>query len=224
VSANGNGAAAFAVAATIPLDLKHVIVTPATGGTPTGYVNIPQYSGPVEWSNASGPFNGNFKTGEIYTAVATLTAGTGFTFAGKSFVYTGASSVTPTNGSDDSVTVTIVFPAIPVTVMELDLTAWLDAPKKGATPDDSIEAPQYTATGSAVAWTETGGGEVSGVFTDGTEYTATVTLTAASGLTFTGVGNFIHKGTTKISQQDNDGSSITVIIEFPAPPVAGGGW
>jgi hypothetical protein len=67
-----------------------------------------------------------------------------------------------------------------------------------------------------VVWTVTSGGQIlNGLFEASTAYTATVTLTAASGYTFTGVGPnaFDHAGKSAIS---NGAGSGTVVITFPA--------
>jgi hypothetical protein len=139
------------------------------------------------------------------------------THDGASLAY--KSTMFPHAAGGGTVTGTIVFPEIPVTVSDTELSSYLDKPEKGILPAPAISGSPAQYTGGAVAWEEAGGGVVSGAFADGTAYTATVTLTAKPGYTFAGVGNFtfIHKGNAAatVSQQDNNGSSITVIIKFP---------
>jgi hypothetical protein len=76
-----------------------------------------------------------------------------------------------------------------------------------------VSDSQYTGN---VVWKVTSGGQtLGGLFEAGTAYTATVTLTAVSGWTFSGVGadGFNHTGKSGISNGANSG---VVTITFPA--------
>jgi hypothetical protein len=196
----------------VPVDDKNLtlyVPKPVTGGTPVTSFSAPQYWGTVTWD----PPDGVFGAGTAYTATVTLTAASGYTLDGVSgFTYPGETITTTGN------TVTIVFSATdsvtPVLVTEPDLTKYLSTPATGGTPQNYFYAPQYVGD---VEWTISSGSQpLSGLFEAGVSYTATVTLTAASGCTFTGVADdFFTYGSMDISQEDNTGSSITVTIKFP---------
>jgi uncharacterized repeat protein (TIGR02543 family) len=99
------------------LDLSGLVSAPETGGS-ASIVEIdgPQYAGAGIWQDASGTeveVDGIFAASTVYQAVVTLTAKTGYTFAGldeNSFSYDGATSITSAV-NDRYVTVTIKFPA-----------------------------------------------------------------------------------------------------------------
>ena len=89
------------------------------------------------------------------------------------------------------------------------------APVTGATPDTAItETSQYTGT---IAWN---GNPTT--FAGGTIYTATITLTAKAGYTFTGVAAnfFTVSGATSDSNPINSGI-VTAAFPATAPPVNG---
>jgi formylglycine-generating enzyme required for sulfatase activity len=142
----------------------------------------------------------------VYKAVLTLSATSGYTFAGvtaNSFNYSGATSTNTANSG----TVTITFPVTATTVNALNLTSYVTAPATGATPvTTAINVTQYTGT---ISWLP-----AHATFAGGTTYTATVTLTAKTGYTFTGVtaNNFTYTGATVT----NAANSGTVTITFPA--------
>jgi hypothetical protein len=152
-------------------------------------------------------------------AAVTLTAASGYTFAevgANGFTYDGVPTV---SNSADSGVVTIIFPAttagaVVATVNSLDLTYHIPAPVRGATPVMYVSDGQYTGN---VVWSVTSGGQtLGGLFEAGTGYTAKVTLTAASGFTFTGgrANAFNHSGKSAISNGAGAGSG-TVVITFP---------
>jgi hypothetical protein len=168
----------------------------------------------VSWDPA--PPNGVFGPGTAYTAKVTLTAASGYTFTGvgaNAFTHGGG---TPSNEADSGV-ITIGFPetaetgGAPVLVDDLDLTAKVPAPVTGGTPVTYFSAPQYTGT---VEW-YANGTPLSGLFAAGTAYTAKVTLTAASGYTLDGVGNFSHGDKTNLEPVKNGGKA-DVTIGFTA--------
>ena len=68
------------------------------------------------WKESDGTtdVSGNFAASTVYKAVVSLTAKPDFTFTGvgaNTFVYTGATSIGNPAGTDDTMTVTITFPA-----------------------------------------------------------------------------------------------------------------
>ncbi|MDR2344182.1 MAG: leucine-rich repeat domain-containing protein [Spirochaetaceae bacterium] len=85
---------------------------------------------------------------------------------------------------------------------------------------------QYTGT---IAWTLTTGGALAGAFAGETAYTAAVTLTAASGYTFTEVAanSFSYTDTEHVvsvsnAAGDGAGLSLTVTVNFTATDVTQG--
>ena len=99
------------------------------------------------------------------------------------------------------------------TVTNLNLTNKLTAPVIGSTPEKSISDDQYTGT---VTWS----GNPSN-FSGNTAYTATITLTAAEGYTFSGVAEmtFSYIGATSVNNYAGIGNRLTVSITFPATAV-----
>lgn len=97
----------------------------------------------------------------------------------------------------------------PDAVTNIDLTDNLIAPAMGGTPARTITADdQYTGT---VSWSP-----ANNPFQVNTAYTATVTLTAEAGHTFTGVtqNSFTYTGAT-VTNPAGSGNSMVVTIVFP---------
>jgi hypothetical protein len=154
----------------VTIDVIPGVTVPVRGQTPvTAITATDQYTGTITWSPA---VSGTFAEVTAYTATITLTAKTGYTLTGVTkdfFTVAGATATNPVNSG----VVTAVFPATepPATI---DIAAipgsWF--PVKDQTPIDAIEeTEQYTGT---ITWAPA----VSGTFTEGTVYTATITLTA----------------------------------------------
>ncbi|GAB6391976.1 MAG: hypothetical protein MdMp014T_1349 [Treponematales bacterium] len=137
------------------LNLTGAVTAPVKDAVPdTTAIDTAQYTGTVAWQNAGGAvFTGNtFAASTVYKAVVTLTAKSGFTFAGvrpHSFTCTGATRVTNTAGSG---TVTITFPA----------TAALD---QSAAPTATVTTvAKTTAAQAAVDFTLTNSAALSGAW------------------------------------------------------------
>lgn len=174
-------------------------VTPVSAITDTA-----QYTGVVTWSPDNSPFAGS----QVYTATITLTAKTGFTLNGvaaNSFTVAGAEA---THLADSGV-ITAVFPATaaaPDVAISILAIPGVTAPVRNVTPDLAItETDQYTGT---VAWLP-----ADSPYAAATVYTATITLTAKSGYTLTGVAanSFTVEGAT-ITNAVNSG---VVTAVFP---------
>jgi hypothetical protein len=209
-----------AIEAVNDFNLTSKIPQPVMNGTPVGYFSAPQYTGTAEWKVTGGAAAGGlFAANTAYTGTVRLTAVSGWTFTGvaAAFTHAGASDVQVLYNTGDSITVIIGFPAtgsVPaVPVTDLNLTDKVPRPVMGGTPSGWFSAPEYTGT---AVWTATNGGAaVGGLFAANTAYTATVTLTAVSGYTFSGVGAnaFTHSGASGVTNEAGKG---TVTITFPA--------
>jgi hypothetical protein len=102
------------------LDLSGLITPPVEGRPPdTGPVDTQWYTGTASWKDGGGNLvTGNFSWATAYTAVLTLTAKDGFTFAGigaDTFTCTGAAAVTNAAGSG---TVSIAYPSLPSSLQD----------------------------------------------------------------------------------------------------------
>ncbi|WP_457945454.1 InlB B-repeat-containing protein [Caproiciproducens sp. LBM24188] len=95
------------------------------------------------------------------------------------------------------------------TVDVLDLAGQLTAPVKNETPITSINTTQYTGV---VAWSSS-----PEKFLGGTVYTATITLTAKPGYTFSGLGanSFTLAGASSVTHDAGSGNTLTVAVTFP---------
>ena len=199
------------------LDLTNLVAVPVTGLAPqTTFAGQDQFTGTIEWQPAvSGTFTGE----QIYTAVLTLTARSGFTFDGiatNAFAHDDADSVT-TAGSGTTATVTIVFPETigDTVVTALDLTTLVPVPVLGASPlTPPINEAQFSGT---IVWQDEAGEAFAGTFVFLTNYRAVVTLTAETGYTFTGVvaNSFTHSDAISVT---NAAGSGTVTITFRVRP------
>lgn len=155
------------------------VSAPVTGETPDFTVTeTDQYTGTVVWAPVASPFAPT----TVYIATVTLTAKSGYTFTGvaaNSFTVPDAT----TSNLVDSGILTAEFPitgAAPPTAVTLTAIAGVTAPVRNVTPVSTVtETAQYTGT---VAWEP-----ADSPFDSSTAYTATITLTAKSGFTFTGV-------------------------------------
>jgi hypothetical protein len=239
VTVTYKGAATAIPVVPLPIDLTDWVPKPVTGGSPVRTFYAGAYGGTVEWTAAvgwtpnggpldGGPLDGLFQGGAAYTAAAILYPGAGYVFPGGAVpvIHNGAvSSPVPfAPGSGGTLEGALTFPgastgvAEPAPVDDMDLTYKVPAPVTGGSPLGYLSAPQYAGN---VAWAA-GGGPYSGVFQAGAVYTATVTLTAAAGFTFTGMeaNAFTHEGRDKDAAKEpnpaNEAGSGTVTVVFPA--------
>jgi hypothetical protein len=183
------------------------VTAPIAGETPvTAITETAQYTGTVTWI----PADDTFGYSTVYTATITLTAKEGYTFTGVAanfFTVAGANTVT--NPANSGV-VTAVFPETgeePDTIITIAAISGVTAPVAGETPVTAItETDEYTGT---VSWDP-----ADATFGYSTVYTATITLTAKTGYTFTGVAaNFF---TVAGATATNDADSGVVTAVFPA--------
>jgi hypothetical protein len=200
------------------LALDAAVGTPVFGAEGKTAVDAAQYSGPIVWT--PGLTEGKFAARQAYTAAVTLTAKPDFTFVGfeaDSFTHGGATTVL--NGEADAegaVTVTVVFPATagdplnPVPVEALDLSGAIAEPVAGAAAGGFTSPDSTQYSGGAVTWDPE---PADGKFAGSTSYTAAVTLTAGTGYTFDGAGDFAY-GTLAVTKTANDDGTVTVAVAF----------
>lgn len=160
----------------------------SSGGVVASYSISPSAPAGMTFNTSSGAFSGT-PTTNASAATFTVTA-------------------TNTGGSATATFVLTVSAPVPDTVISVAAIGGVTRPVTGATPVTSVtSANGYTGT---VSWS---GAPVS--FAVGTTYTATITLTAASGFTLTGVtANFFTvTGATSVTHSADSGV-ITAV--FPA--------
>ncbi|WP_461256877.1 beta strand repeat-containing protein, partial [Treponema sp. R80B11-R83G3] len=186
------------------------ITAPITGETPaTAITATAQYTGTVTWS----PNDSTFAALTAYTATITLTAKTGFTLQGVAenfFTVSGAETV---SNAANSGTITAVFPEIgatPIAKAEITVTAPVKDATAHTTARDSSDEEYFTV--GTVSWSPE---PVGGKFEGGKVYTATVTLTANTGHTFTNSTTAEVNGQTAV-KSDNPGKTVTLSYTFPA--------
>jgi hypothetical protein len=199
-------------------DLTYKAPRPQKGAAPVTYFAGPQYTGNVDWTPAHGLFAAN----TAYTATVTLGRVYGYDLANLDGVPAAAffsygEGGTVTKYDADKKVVTIVFTATAPeekAITDLYLTYKAPAPVAGAAPVTEFSDPYYRGK---VKWARsTDSAPHSGPFADQTEYTATITLTAEPGWTFTGVKNVIHaRASGLVGSPVNTGATITVTFGFP---------
>jgi DNA-binding protein YbaB len=171
------------------LDLSLLITAPLIGETPLISIEgQSQYSGSVVWSKVDGSaHSGIFAAGTAYKAEITLTASAGYSFTGltaAAFTYIGAIIDNVINNGI-SVVITIIFPALPSIITDMDLSSLISFPILGMLPQSIIdEQSQYSGS---ITWSKADGSAFSGTFALLTSYKAVITLTPAEGYTFQGV-------------------------------------
>jgi len=187
------------------------VTAPVTGAAPnstasaSGTVNFT--IGQVSWTPNPNP--NPFQSSTQYTAVVTLSAASDYTFTGGVTTATiNGYTAAVTNNTGAAVTLSYQFAATtltPITSAAISVTA-------PETRNNQI----VTATGTGnfdigqVSWTDN-----DNPFKGNKQYTATVTLTAHSGYTFTGMTGATINGHTA-TRSNNTGSAVTLSYAFPA--------
>jgi uncharacterized repeat protein (TIGR02543 family) len=217
-----NAADSGVVTAVFPATADHLIplsgviggvTAPVTGAAPvTAVTENAQFTGTVAWTYGEGTaLTGNFAPGTAYTATITLAPKPGYTITGvmaDTFSVAGATSVT---NSASSGTVTAVFPATELIVINIAAIGGVNEPVRGHTPATAItETAQYKGT---VEWA--GELDSEGNFAAETIYTATITLTPKTGYTLTGVAEdfFTVQHATTVTHAANSGIITAVFPE-----------
>ncbi|MCL2151438.1 MAG: CotH kinase family protein [Oscillospiraceae bacterium] len=182
------------------------VTAPVAGAAPvTSITETAQYTGAVTWSPA---VSGTFAYNTVYTATITLTAKAGYTLTGVAANFFTVAGTTSVGNAANGGVVTAVFPATELQTINIAAIPGVTVPVAGAAPVTVIaETYQYTG---AVVWSPA----VSVGFANNTVYTATITLTAKTGYTLTGVAAnfFTVDGAASVS---NAASSGVVTVVFP---------
>ena len=180
------------------------VTVPVVGANPVSAITATtQYTGTVTWDNGN---PGTFAGSTVYTATITLTAINNYTMdevVANSFTVAGATSVS--NVANSGV-ITATFPATADAVVSISAIAGVTVPVTGAAPaTPAIDTTEYTGT---VAWLPN-----DTAFAPGTAYTATITLTAKTGYTFTGVAaNFFTVAGASPVTNSADSGVITAVF------------
>jgi hypothetical protein len=111
------------------------------------------------------------------------------------------------DGSNDSGELEAVYVSTPITVADITITA----PVNGGTPTAAVDSEDERFTAETVTWSP-----ADNPFKGSTVYTATVTLTAKPGYTFTGLiaANVKVNGTSATTVSDNPGATLTLSHTF----------
>jgi len=189
-----------------PITSADITVTaPVTGATPStassGSGNFTR--GNVTWSPTHSPFQG----GQVYTASITLTANNGYTFTGLTTANINGSTAAVSNNTGEAVTLTHAFqPTALAPITSTDIT--ITAPVTGATPSTASSGTGNFTRGN-VTWSP-----AHSPFQGGQVYTASITLTANSGYTFTGLTTANINGSAAVIS-NNTGTTVTLTHAFP---------
>ena len=196
------------------------------GMTTTFTVNVIDPTLPTVAEPTASPAGGNFVAAgtEITLHSATDGAEIWYTINGAtpakngagSALYTGPFAITPPvtvkaaafkDGMNDSAMLEAVYPATPITVADITIIA----PVKGEVPAAAVRNETERFTAGTVTWSP---GD--SPFKGGVVYTATVTLTANSGYTFTGLhDNKVQVNGEPVTVSQNTGGTVMLSHTFP---------
>jgi hypothetical protein len=207
------------------------LAAPVTGAAPViladlnaGDINYTAQS--LSWSP---PASGTFANDISYTATIVLKAAAGYKFAGTITPTTGGVG-TPMAGTingdiaENTLTFAVSFPATIVSVGSASISG-LTAPVTGATPTEAgaLSPGASTYSAQSLSWSPT----VSGTFTGGVSYTATVELKAASGHKFAGTitpdtGGVGAPSAGTIGGGDAAENTLSFTVSFPVTIISVG--
>ena len=180
------------------------VTAPVTGATPnTTAIGAGNFTiGAVTWTPSASTFLSN----TAYTAQVTLTANSNFTFTGLTGATINSANATIVGNTGSTLIISYTFPVTASIIPSAAVT--VTAPVTGATPNTTaIGAGNFTI--GAVTWSPT-----ESPFKVSTPYSATVTLIANGGYTFTGLTVATING-NNASIDSNLGSSLTISYQFP---------
>ena len=177
------------------------ITVPVKGELPDQTVAAnAEYTAAITWSPVDSPF----KAYTIYTAAITITPNTGYTLTGVAEDFFTVAGAVASNAANSGA-VTAVFPRTAPTVINLAAIAGVTPPMIGATPVGSItETDQYTAS---LTWSP-----AHSQFSADTIYTASITLTAKTGYTLTGVAQNFFTVAGAVATNAADSGVVTAVF------------
>lgn len=167
----------------------------------------------VTWS----PPVSSFGFGTVYTASVTLTAVTGYQFTSGTTATVNGQTASVTLNGNGTLTVSYAFPKtgdVPPTAITNVAVINIIAPAALATPDPLANVSATPTTGilsstASVTWSP-----ADNPFGYGKVYTASVTLTAATGYQFTSGTTATVNGQAAVVVLNNDGT-VTISYTFP---------
>jgi hypothetical protein len=203
------------------------VTAPVVGNTPSTVVTLggAGYSAEIDgyrlntgssvrWLTLTGQTFPIFQNMQQYTVTIVLTRTNNlFTFTGMTGASINNEPATVVSNDGSFVTLSFTFPptgVVPPTPINT-ATVSVTAPLAGTTPDATSTAlAGQNFTRGTVSWSPD-----HTVFQHNTAYTATLTLTAASGHTFTGLASAAINGQSA-SISNNTGSTVRLSYQFPA--------
>ncbi|MDR2172623.1 MAG: IPTL-CTERM sorting domain-containing protein [Burkholderiales bacterium] len=188
------------------------VAAPVTGAaqntTVTSCGNGTDFScGWVTWTPLHNPFQGNTQ----YTAEVTLSANIGYTFTGLTSATINGNAANVISNTGGLVRLSYQFTTAAITAINTASIA-VTAPVTGAAPNATVTAcgngTDFTC--GTVTWAPN-----DNPFQAGTQYTATITLTANAGYTFTGLAAATINGNAA-NVIGNTGNTVTLSYQFTA--------
>ena len=149
-----------------------------------------------------------------YTASVTLTAATGYEFSNSTTAtINGKTATNVKKNTNGTLTVTYKFPATAKDSITSVKITGIDAPKANTTLDTSAACAikGVSSTTPKITWTP---GDTKARYN--TRYTASVTLTAATGYEFSNSTTATINGKTATNVKKNTNGTLTVTYKFPA--------
>lgn len=212
-------------------DITAHIRRPVTGGSPGMSFSSGYYSATVTWwviaaGGGETPMrnDGLFMAGTTYRAKVTLTPASGHYFPenGNGFRIKYEDRILPLVPDGGKLTGSVDFEKTDERKIDaLNLTSLLSVPVAGYEAETRIESHQYE--GVVTSW-KTGAGSVlseGDKFRFGTEYIATIKLTARQGYTFNSevkANSFSHDGAGRVTNEagSEGAGTLSVTVEFKA--------
>jgi len=191
------------------------VTVPVNGEIPvTRITENEQYNGTVTWSPT---VIGTFVAITRYTATINLTPKAGYTLNGVLANFFRVDGATSVSNDANSGSITAEFPSTAPTIIH-SVSVSIAAPVKSEIPSTTANTSGSAESGinfsiGTVSWSP-----VTNLFLGGTVYTASVTLTAHSGYTFTGLTSAVING-QDAAVSNNTGSAITLSHTFPATSI-----
>jgi hypothetical protein len=183
------------------------VTAPVTGESPvTTITENTQYSGYVTWE----PNDSTFAPETSYTATITLIPNEGYTLQGVGENFFKVAGAVTTNEADSGVVSAVFLPTASTEIKSAEII--IPAPVTGGTPSTTASSSMDSFTAGTVLWSPQ---PESNKFQGSETYTATVTLTADTGFTFTGLITATINGQTA-SVSNNNGTDVTLSYIFPA--------